>query len=191
MNGSASASAETARIPYAVECIPGADELIASIKARRGGRLLKIDRLLLHSPSFASGWNALLGNVINNLSLSPKLSQLLMCAVGEINKADYELFSHRGSFLAAGGSQGQLDALADVREAARRTDLFDETERASLQVLLEMTRDVAVSASSFEALRQVLKDDKTLVEIIGTIAAYNMVSRFVVALDLKVDDEGL
>jgi hypothetical protein len=52
------------RVPY----VPGErteseSELVARIRARRGGKLLNLDRMLLNSPSFAQGWNAHLGAV--------------------------------------------------------------------------------------------------------------------------------
>lgn len=50
------------RIPYAdVDAAP--QEVVAPIRARRGGVLLHLDRMLLHSPAYARGWNALLGMV--------------------------------------------------------------------------------------------------------------------------------
>jgi alkylhydroperoxidase family enzyme len=44
-----------------------------------------------------------------------------------------------------------------------------------------MTRDVQVSDPVFASLRSHF-DDRTLVELVATVAAYNMVSRFLEAL---------
>ena len=63
-------------IPYQPQDIDEPSELVAAIRARRGGALLNLDRMLLHSPPFARGWNDFLGAVRNELSLTPKLREL-------------------------------------------------------------------------------------------------------------------
>jgi alkylhydroperoxidase family enzyme len=62
--------------------------------------------------------------------------------------------------------------------------LFNATERAALQLTVEMTRDVKVADATFAAARAALGNDTHLVELIAVISSYNMVSRFLVALDL-------
>jgi alkylhydroperoxidase family enzyme len=47
-----------------------------------------------------------------------------------------------------------------------------------------MTRNVHVSRETLLAVQAALPNDQQVVEIVGTIAAYNMVSRFLVALDI-------
>jgi alkylhydroperoxidase family enzyme len=143
--------------------------------------------MLLNSPPFARGWNALLGAVRRDLELSPRVRELAICAVARLNGAPYEWHQHAPEFLDAGGPQAQLDALDDVDAAARDTTLFDETDRASLQLTIEMTRAVKVSDATLEHARKLL-GDRQLTELVGTIAAYNMVSRFLVALG--VDEKG-
>ena len=38
-------------------------DLVGAIRKRRGGELLKLDRMLLHSPALAEGWNVYLGKI--------------------------------------------------------------------------------------------------------------------------------
>jgi len=45
------------RIPYLPSDIGEPEMLVASIHARRGGTLLNLDRMLLHTPPLAKGWN--------------------------------------------------------------------------------------------------------------------------------------
>lgn len=175
------------RLPYRNEEDPQVADLVTAIKTRRKGKLLNLDRMLLHSPPFAQGWNALLGSVRRSLELPPRLRELTICAVARLNKADYEWVHHAPEFLEAGGQSQQLDALNDVDAATRNTKLFDETERAALQLAVEMTRYVEVGNATLERARKIL-GDRQLVELVGTIAAYNMVSRFLVALG--VDEKG-
>jgi alkylhydroperoxidase family enzyme len=175
------------RIPYRNEEDPQISDLVTAIRGRREGELLNLDRMLLHSPPFAQGWNALLGSVRRSLELSPRIRELAICAVARLNKADYEWHQHAHEFLAAGGPQAQLDALSDVDACTRNNKLFDEGERATLQLTVEMTRYVEVGNATLERVRKIF-GERQLVEMVGTIATYNMVSRFLVALG--VDQKG-
>jgi AhpD family alkylhydroperoxidase len=176
------------RVPY----VPGErteneSELIARIRARRGGTLLNLDRMLLNSPPFAQGWNAHLGAVRRELSLDPRLRELAVCAIAVLNGADYELEQHAPELLRAGGTEAQVEALAGLGTEAEDTAVFAATERAVLQLTLEMTRNVQVSDATFERVRSALSDTRQVVELVGVIATYNMVSRFLVALEVDLE----
>jgi len=163
-------------------------ELAARIRARRGGRLLNLDRLLLRSPPFAAGWNAHLGAVRTELALSPKLRELAICAVAVLNGAEYEFAQHAPEWLRAGGTDRQMAALQALSPSGDEYPPgFDDSERAVLRLSVEMTRDVKVSNTTFERVRSVLADERQLVELVGVIATYNMVSRFLVALEIDME----
>lgn len=170
------------RIPYITDEQAGPPELVAAIKARRGGRLVELDRLLLYSTPFATGWGQMMGRVRTELALAPRLRELAMLGVAVLNQAEYEFHHHSQPFLDAGGSRAQLAALRRLPDIDAA--LFDACERAALQLTLEMTRDVKVADASFAAARTQLGNDTHLVELIAVIASYNMVSRFLVALEL-------
>jgi alkylhydroperoxidase family enzyme len=175
------------RIPYRSEDDPEIGTLVESIRARRKGSLINLDRMLLHSPPYAQGWNALLGAVRRSLDLDAQVRELAICAVARLNDAPYELHQHAPEYLAAGGEQAKLDGLADVAAACRDAVLYDERERAALALTLEMTRKVKVDDATLGHARAVF-GDRQLVELVGTVATYNMVSRFLEALG--VDEKG-
>jgi AhpD family alkylhydroperoxidase len=165
-------------------------ELVARIRARRGGTLLNLDRVLLRSPPFAQGWNTHLGAVRRELSLSARLRELAVCAVAVLNDADYELQQHAPELLRAGGTADQLQELGKLGRVTQVTEefaAFDPVERAVLQLTLEMTRHVRVSDITFDGVRAALGDERQIVELVGVIATYNMVSRFLVALDIDLE----
>ncbi len=172
------------RIPYLPADLREPREVVDAVRARRGGRLLNLDRLLLYSPELAQGWNAYLGAVRNQLVLSPKLREIAMCTVAVLNGAEYEFVHHAPELLQAGGTQAQVDALRNPEHAAADAVLFDTTERAALAVAIAMTRTVKVDDRVFDALRTELPE-RELVEFLATVAAYNMVSRFLVALGVE------
>lgn len=179
------------RIEYRSDDDLGPPSLVASIRSRRGGSLLKMDRVMLHSPAFAGAWNDFLRVVIEGLSIPKRESQFVMCIIGVLNSADYELFSHAPKFLSAGGREDQLQALANIDVAVTDKELFTPRERAILRLTSEMTRSIAVSDSCFDEVRKAMRDEKELVELIGLVATYNMVSRFVVALEIDAADGSL
>ena len=163
---------------------PELADLVATIRARRSsGKLLNLDRMLLHSPPFARGWNAMFSAIRNQLQVPRRINELAICAVARVNDAPYEWIQHAPEFLAAGGTQAQLDALDDVTAACYDERLFDERERAALRLTLDMTRQVKVRPEIIERAQR-LFGERQLVELIGTIAGYNMVSRFLVVLGI-------
>ena len=165
----------------------GPKELVDAIKSRRkGGKLLNLDRMLLHSVAYAKGWNGLFAAIRGQLSLPGKLRELAIMAVGSLNQADYEWTQHEPEFTKAGGSAAQLAALKNVAAAARNDKLFDEAERATLALTEEMTRSIKVSDATMKRIRKLLPVDQ-VVELIGTIAGYNMASRFLVATGVELE----
>ncbi len=173
------------RLPYKPHDDAGPNEIVEPIRARRGGTLLNLDRQLLHSPPLALGWNELMGAVRTRLALPAALREIAICAVATINRAPYEFHHHAPLLRAAGASEAQVEALRDVDAALATPGLFDGAERATIRLALEMTRSVEVADETFADARSALGDDRHLVELIGTIAAYNMVSRVIVALGIE------
>ena len=165
----------------------GPKEIVDAIRARRpGGKLLNLDRILLHSPNFAKGWNGLFGAIRGQLAVPAKLRETAIMAVGALNQAEYEWVQHEKEYLGAGGTQAQLAALKNVPAALKNEKLFDEAERATLALTLEMTRSIKVSETTLKRVRGVLPLDQ-VVELIGTIAGYNMASRFLVATGVELE----
>jgi alkylhydroperoxidase family enzyme len=176
------------KIPYVPVDIREPADIVTAVRARRGGDLLHLDRMLLHSPPFALGWNSLLGAVRSGLALPPRLRELAICAVGALNGAEYEIQQHAGPFREAGGTDQQFEALRDCDRAARDATLFSRAEQAVLDLTMAMTRHVQVSPELMAATRATLRNDQELVELVGVIAAYNMVSRFLIALGIEPEE---
>src|SRR5882724_9115110 len=172
-------------IPYVTDDDKaGPPDLVAAIRSRRpGGKLLNLDRMLLQSPNFAKGWNTMFAAIRGQLALPGKLRELPIMAIAVLNKADYEWVQHEPEFLKAGGTREQLAALKELKADPK---LFDATELAALQLTTEMTRDVQPKQATVEKLRSLLPDQQ-VVELIGTIAGYNMVSRFLIATGIEIE----
>ena len=148
----------------------------ASILAERGHVSL-LYQVLLNSAPLAEGWERLLTAVRNRSSLPPDLREMVIMRVAVLNRAPFELEAHRPVALQCGVSEAKIEALHAPQPGAGFTPL----ERAVLVFTDAMTRQVQVPDALFEPLREHF-DDRGLVELVATVAAYNMVSRLLEAL---------
>jgi AhpD family alkylhydroperoxidase len=172
-----------ARIPYADLSAPEAQPLVQRIVAERGS-VLHLYQMLMHSPPLAEGWLGFMTQVRQKLTLPGDLRELVIMRIAHLNGAPYEADQHAPIALKEGLAQAQLDALADWRAAS---DRFTPLQREVLALCDAMTREVHVDAAVVDAVRERL-GERQLVELVGTIASYNMVSRFLEALQIHSDD---
>ena len=169
----------TTRIPpVAPGTRPELAAIEATIQAERG-QVSLLYQVLLNSAPLAEGWEKLLTAIRNRNSLPADLREMVMLRVAVLNRAPFEMQAHRPLALRAGVSEAKVDAL----HAERLSAVFTPTERAVLALADAMTREVQVPDALFEPLRA-LFDARALVELVATVAAYNMVSRFLEALEI-------
>ena len=171
-----------AHLPYPDLQRPGLRPLVERIVAERGS-VLHLYQMLLHSPPLAEGWLGFLTNVRQRLALSGCLRELVIMQVAHLNGAPYEAEQHAPIALREGLTRAQLDALPQWQSSAA----FSPLQRAALRLADTMTRDVQVPEALMREVRAQL-DDRQVVELVGTIAAYNMVSRFLEALQIHSGD---
>lgn len=156
------------------------------IRARRGGMLLQLDRALLHSPPLAAGWNTYLGAVRGELTLSPRIRELAICVVAVLNGAAYEFEHHLPLYLAEGAAPEQADALREFGEPSFPVGLFSELEQDVLSLTETLTRQVKAPKPLKRRIAQALGVQQ-LVELVAVIATYNMVSRFLIAMEIETE----
>jgi AhpD family alkylhydroperoxidase len=171
-----------ARIPYADLDQPDVQPLVQRIVAERG-EVLHLYQMLLHSPPVAAGWLRYLTAIRQECALPGSLRELVIMRVAVLNGAPYEADQHAPIAVREGVTQDQLDALPRWTES----DLFDARQRAVLAYADAMTRDIQVPEPVFAAARSEL-GERLLVELTATVAAYNMVSRFLEALQIHSHD---
>jgi AhpD family alkylhydroperoxidase len=166
-----------ARVPL-VE--PGTRPELAEVEARiqaERGRISPLYRVLLNSPTVADGWERLLTAIRNRTLVPADLRELIILRVAVLNRAAFEFDAHVPHAQAAGVSE---EKIAAVREPAI-APIFSEAERLVLELADAMTRDIEVPPPLMGRL-QARFDHRLTVEIVATVAAYNMVSRLLVAL---------
>ncbi|MFI1706586.1 carboxymuconolactone decarboxylase family protein [Streptomyces griseoruber] len=155
----------------------GTGEIAARVRDRRGGELRPLDRMLLHSPQLADGWNSLLGAIRGRLRLGADLRESVILRIAVLNRAPYEWTAHEPEARRAGLGD------AELAELRREKPELDARMSRVIAYTDAMTRDLHVPDDLFDALRADFTDAE-LVELTATVAAYNMVSRFLVALDV-------
>lgn len=159
---------------------PGTRPELAEIEARilaERGRVSLLYQVLLNSAPIAAGWERLLTAVRNQSSVPGDLRELIILRVAVLNRAAFEFEAHAPIALREGVAADKIEALrAPVLGA-----IFDERERRVLALTDAMTREVEVPEALMAQLGEAF-DARGLVELVATVAAYNMVSRLLVAL---------
>jgi AhpD family alkylhydroperoxidase len=171
-----------ARLPYADLNAPERAPLVDRITAERGS-VLHLYQMLLHSPPLAEGWLAFLTAIRQRLDLPGDLRELVIMRVAHLNGAPYEAAQHVPFALKEGVTPQQLDDLADWTTSAGYTP----RQRSVLALCDAITRDIHFDPALLEAVRRELGERQS-VELVATVAAYNMVSRFLEALAIQSDD---
>ncbi|TKA25812.1 hypothetical protein B0A50_05567 [Salinomyces thailandicus] len=174
------------RIPYApstpANSTPENEAIYDRIRERRKPRpLIPLDLALLHNPEIADGYNKLMGAIRTRSSLSQALAELAICYIAVLNDATYEWTAHAPLALKAGASRAALGAV--LRGEVRNEQALSEDERMVLAFTEQSTRNVKVDDELFAEVKERFTDQEVM-ELMITVAGYNMVSRFLVGLDV-------
>jgi AhpD family alkylhydroperoxidase len=149
----------------------------AQIMASRG-KITPLYRVLLNSLPVARGWESLLTAIRQQMALDPAIRELIILRVAVLNRADYEFQAHVPYARQAGLSDVKIEAVRTMESGP-----FDALERAVLDYTDALTREVRVDEAVFAPIKAGF-DPTGRVEVTATIAAYNMVSRLLIALDV-------
>jgi alkylhydroperoxidase family enzyme len=171
----------TARLPEA----PGEGPTADLLRARRGGTLTSLDRLLLHSPPVAEGWNALLGALRGGTTLPADLREIVVLRIAVLTGAEFEWTAHEPIGRRAGLTDLHLRRLR--ADDPRAEPVWTPAQAAVLAFTDASARDVAVPDPVFAAVRGHL-DERQVVELAVLVGGYAMVSRFLVAMQVPASD---
>ena len=169
--------------PWTAEAAPRDPVLLEAILKRRGGKLINLDLALLWSEPLARGWNAYVGAVRRELSVSSRLKELAICVVAKITGAEYEFTHHWPEYVKAGGRDELRPRLAEPDRAMQDTE-FTEDERLAMRYAAAVTRTVKVPAALFDEVRRRFNATE-IVELTAAIATYNMVARLLLPLEIE------
>lgn len=163
---------------------PELAEIIGQIRGARRGRLINVYRLLLHNPALAKAWFALNNAVRWETGIGGRLRELVIIRIGYLCDAPYILRQHIPALAAAEGiTAAECAALRDWR----KTSLFDERERATLEYADSLTRAARAGDELFARLK-VFFSESQLVELTVLTGAYNMHARVLNAFQLDLEN---
>ncbi len=162
---------------------PELEKLISRIRGGRGGRLLNIYKMLLHSPALAEKWLDQVSAVRWQTDLDGKIRELVIIRIGLINRVEYVIKAHVPAFAVREGlTVEQCAALSDWQASA----LFDDQQRAALAYADAMTQQVQVPGEVFATLKD-FYTEKQIVELTVLIGTYNMHTRVLQALEIDAE----
>jgi alkylhydroperoxidase family enzyme len=184
------------RVPYAPKEPPTEADapVYQRISERRAPRpLIPLDLALLHNTAIADGWNSFIGAVRTKNSLPADIKELAISRIAALNNAVHEWNSHGPLTLKAGITKEGMETARTAPalekgagEKVREGGGLGKREWAILDFTDQSTRNVEVDDTVFERVKEHLSEKET-VELAVTVAAYNCVSRFLVALDVGED----
>ncbi|KAE9408299.1 alpha/beta-hydrolase, partial [Gymnopus androsaceus JB14] len=169
---------------------PNSSPIADAIRERRGARgLSPLDGTLLNVPAFAEGWNTLLGAVRTKGKLGGDVREIMILRVAALNHAAFEWIHHEHVARDAGLTTEQLYLVRDTTytgEEEETDSILSPLQRAALAFAHYSTSTVKVPAKVTLTLAAALStaDPSFLVECASIVSSYNMVSRFLVSLDV-------
>ncbi|KAK3639498.1 hypothetical protein LTR56_012469 [Elasticomyces elasticus] len=200
------------RIPYAPKTPQKETDapIYSRILARRSPRpLIPLDLALLHNPAIADGYSSLMGAIRTQSSFPLALAELAICYVAVLNGAVYEWTAHAPIALKAGARRSVLESVLERSWRWKRSgaSVASEAEQGSEggggkegllvsddeELVLEFTEQSTENVKVEEGLMERLKarwTDQQVMELVITVGGYNMVSRFLVALDVTESNGG-
>lgn len=157
--------------------------LAAKIRGARGGRLHVFYRALLHTPGLASAWFDFNNAVRFQTGLDDRVREIVIMRVAALTDCEYVWRVHQAQYAApAGVTPQEIEAM----RVDGNPGVFGTRERALLAYVDAMTQDVAVPDDVFGNLRQHFSE-REVVDVTVLIAAYNMHTRVLKALDIQPD----
>src|SRR6266542_6767686 len=131
-----------ARVPLIAETEhPELADLVVKIKGARGGRLINIYRLMLHSPALANAWFDLNQAVRYGTEIDGQSRELAVIRVAILNDVEYVQRAHGPTYaLKEGLTPEQVSAVTNWQ----LSNLFSDQQRALLAYTDAMTREIEV-----------------------------------------------
>ena len=167
------------RLPY----VEDASDVVTEMRQRRNGDLRPLDKVLLNSPAVARGWNTYLRSIREETELDPGFRELLILRVATLTACDYEWDAHVKVARKVGVPEEAIDLVGMAKVAESGSSELD----LLIDVVDSITTETRVSDSDFLRLEAQFTG-KQILEIVATVATYNMVSRVLNTLHIGEEE---
>ena len=151
---------------------------------KQRGSIGNIFRIVAHSPLLLRRMLYFSDGLRNRTTLDPRLRELAIMTVGRLTDCEYEYTHHKALAQRVGVSPEQVEKLADWETSPA----FNEHERSVIRYATEMTEQVQIEDTTFDALRAFLNEEQ-IVELSLNTAFYNMVVRFLTATQVDLEPD--
>ena len=173
-----------ARVPYPTrdDLSVGDAELFDRLERERGTPLPDIFRALLNTPKMIDPVLGLALALRNDTVIERRFRELAILVVAGLTKCQYELDHHWNAALNAGVARDKIENAAGFETYPT----FDPQERAVMRYAREATLRGEVSNAAWDGLRAFM-DVRQAMEIVITVAWYNMIARLLVPLQIETE----
>jgi uncharacterized peroxidase-related enzyme len=150
---------------------------------KKYGRVPDFFATMAHRPNVFRSFLPFYGSVTQEGSVEPRYKELAYLKASMLNGCQYCSRAHVAAAKKVGISKEQIDAL----QFYRRSDLFDEKEKATLLYAERITRGAAcIREGTLEDLKRYYTEDQ-IVELTLVICVANFTNRFNDALQIEPD----
>jgi alkylhydroperoxidase family enzyme len=145
--------------------------------------LLNVTKMTLHIPEGLWQHHAQFARaMITKTTLDKRHKEILICRVGWLEKSEYEMHHHRSIALNVGVTPEQLAALQ-----SEDVSIFTGAERALVDFVTELVRNVSPSDATLAAMREHFSDG-LMFEAIAIVGYYMMTARIIAVGGVDLDE---
>lgn len=155
------------------------DAIAAGPRGRVGGPL----RIWLHSPELADPAQRLGAYVRYDSALPAELSELAILITARLWQADLEWASHVGPARAAGIAEAVIEAIRLGAEPA-----FEDARSRAVYLVAQELNETRALSDQTHALAEAALGRQGLVDLIGILGYYTLVSMTLKAFDVAAPD---
>jgi AhpD family alkylhydroperoxidase len=146
---------------------------------------LNVYRTLANAEKVFTGWMLAGQAALTSPVLPLRLRELVVLRTAYLMDCPYELGQHRDVARTAGVSSDEINAITS--ESDWRTDHFNSTELAVLQLTTELLTTRSVSDAVFDQAHRDLGSEATI-EVLMVINRYSGLALMLNALDVDLDE---
>jgi alkylhydroperoxidase family enzyme len=163
---------------------PTETEILNQVKTSRPNGLLPLDHALLHSLPLTKGWHELFGAIRTKTTLPSEILYLAICRVALHCRAEIPWKYYLECLEQLESSSEEMLAVVQNADPQCKGSL-SEKEWAVVKYADTMTTKVEVDDNVFQLVQRAGWTDRQIVELTSVVAAYNCVSRVLVALGIQ------
>jgi len=147
------------------------------------GRILNIYTTLVRHPKMAERFLTFAGYILRESTLPPREREILILRIGWLCRSEYEFGQHTRVGKSVGLTSEEISRITEGPNASG-WDPFDAT---LLRAVDELHADAFITDATWNALAK-RYDEKQLMDVVMTVADYNMVSMFLNTMGVQLEE---